>query len=288
MLPTPHLYIHIAKTAGTSLAHAVKRHWGDDNVAHQWVIPDEAQALRCASKPVIFGHLPYGFHQWFEGSEEWTYATFLRDPVQRVASLYRYHRSNTADPNHHFAASMTLAQWLEELSFGQDGMTAYVSGAIPGAWYNANDPVLQREHLGEQWYSPIRREQFVRAESNLERNIGFIGLTERYEDSLVLMEAMLGVRYYPSKRNVTQKHGRLPNDVPDADRQLIRSFNRWDIQLYQQAQELFERQVDAFGGERELQRAKSSLRKRALSVGVPVVDKIKERVKRFRQRWGIK
>jgi hypothetical protein len=252
-LPYPHLYVHIAKTAGTSLAEAVKISYGRRSVAHFWYVPTPEEARRGLGKRVIFGHLPYGFHQWLTETnvpDRYTYVTFLRDPVARVLSHYHYHRTRVEDVNHQRAKERDLVTWVREVSFGSNAMTAFLAGT--GMWWNADAELSSPQgSSGTDKKSPRRvtEADFEAARANL-LTFGFVGLTERFEDSLVLMREFLGLRSVrPAHENTGG--GERPT-VTATELEAIRLANRWDLELYEIAKRLFAAQVEAFGGEQRL------------------------------------
>ncbi len=80
-------------------------------------------------------------------------------------------------------------------------------------------------------------------QAHLQR-FGFVGLTERFDESIVMMKHFLGwrkLRYFVRK----QTRDRPSMDKVDpASLQLIRECNKFDLELYEFAQELFQRQID--------------------------------------------
>jgi hypothetical protein len=79
------------------------------------------------------------------------------------------------------------------------------------------------------------------------RRFGFVGLTERFDDSLVLMKHFLG---WTKLKYFTRKQTR---DKPSRDAidqrvlWLIEEHNWMDMELYRLAQELFQAQIDRIG-----------------------------------------
>ena len=83
-------------------------------------------------------------------------------------------------------------------------------------------------------------EMLPAAVHNLDEHFA-VGLTERFDASLIAMRELLGWRrpFYVS-RNV----GTRPNDVLHADtRELIAAYNALDVELYRHARERFELQI---------------------------------------------
>jgi hypothetical protein len=89
-----------------------------------------------------------------------------------------------------------------------------------------------------------------RAKVNLRERFLVVGLTERYDETLLLLSRALGWRaiFYYKRRNVTADQS---TDSPLSDRalQLIEERNRLDAELYRFAQQLFEEQVRRQGAE---------------------------------------
>ena len=66
-LKEPFLFIHIAKTGGTSLSNTIKMTW--DFFYHHWHTPPIQQiekVFQMKVPPVLGGHLCFGFHRWWE------------------------------------------------------------------------------------------------------------------------------------------------------------------------------------------------------------------------------
>ena len=98
----PHtiIFLHIPKTAGTTLHHIINRQYRQ----RQLYVYDNSRedALDAfinlspqtkASLKLIRGHLSYGLHEHLPGTH--SYFTFLRDPVDRVLSHYYYQFATT-------------------------------------------------------------------------------------------------------------------------------------------------------------------------------------------------
>ena len=79
---------------------------------------------------------------------------------------------------------------------------------------------------------------------NIER-YAWVGLTERFEESMLGMQAVTGVKYKPKvKANVTPKWRKVPHDFTDKDRRLVESYNVLDMELYKRAVDSFDRRLE--------------------------------------------
>lgn len=89
----PALFLHIQKTAGTSIIAAARRKYGNDMTSHGdcWGRPPGA----FSQIGFVSGHLGYNYAEsLFDGRYSFT---FLRNPIERVLSMYYFCRERDAN-----------------------------------------------------------------------------------------------------------------------------------------------------------------------------------------------
>jgi hypothetical protein len=173
------------------------------------IVPDTVK--RKLSHPgvrAVVGHFWFGVHQFVPGSP--TYITVLRDPVDRVLSLY-HHLTRPGG-----RMRMSLAEFLDSPPYREvdNDQTRRISGLEPA--------------LGG-----CTRETLERAKENLRQHFTVAGVTERFDETVLLMKRRLGwtkdVLYYPKNTNPD----RPPADtIPPATRDAILRWNELDAELY--------------------------------------------------------
>jgi hypothetical protein len=258
-LPTPHLFLHLPKTAGTSLSNALRLSHGQRRVLQFWLRPPSDAVVPVEGVRAIIGHLPWGFHAWLRdtpGAERYTYATVLREPIARTLSHYHYHRKKQDDPNHWIARELDLLEWVQTVPYASNVMTGWLAGLRHESWWHARAMGQPPDGGGTVTEADtavhVTEEHYERARARL-LEFGFVGLTERFAESLVLMRHVLGMRACtPPRSNVGPSRNPAPNDAEYA---AVRDANVWDIRLYALAQDLFRAQVEVFGGDEALRAA---------------------------------
>lgn len=107
--PKPAIFMHIQKTAGTSVVDLARGYYGSENVCshgdhlegfNEFPLKDkffthERIAARFGHLPFISGHFGYDFAKPFM-KDRFSF-TFLRDPVERVLSFYYFCKSRNPD-----------------------------------------------------------------------------------------------------------------------------------------------------------------------------------------------
>ncbi|MBI4259640.1 MAG: sulfotransferase family 2 domain-containing protein [Actinobacteria bacterium] len=182
--------------------------------------PERFRGLR-----ILFDHFWFGLHEHLPMPA--TYITLIRNPVERVLSLYHYRLKQGLDMSleRYVAAARDFQLW--------DGRTRRVAGRDP--------------HGGLVGQAPATEEMLEVAKENLVGSFSVVGVTERFDEALVLMNRELGWRLVPYDRyNVTR--GRISRgDLPPRVLSRIEELNRFDARLHAFAAELMERQIDSMG-----------------------------------------
>ena len=220
-LPTnPFIFLHVPKTAGTTLWLILRRQYSPravlrvDNDA-ELAAPMEAQ---WGEVRVLVGHLAYGCHRF---PRRPTYVTMLRDPLERILSLYGHWLRCTDTP-------LCLDDYLSMRDVGTDNcQTRMLAG-----------PEAQALPFGQ-----CDRAVFEEAKRHLTGNIAVAGLTERFDETLMLLERRFGWRlpcYVPE--NVGDNRIRREALPPSLLRR-IWEMTQWDRELYALAAARFEEQI---------------------------------------------
>lgn len=207
------LFVHIPKTAGTSLRHGVAEFLGKNRMVldygpkqaatsglvRRWCYRESRpEKFRAAfdsqGKKFLSGHIR--LTDYVGGFDLDNVAVFLRDPVQRVISEYRHYVR-------HYGYERSLEEFAETTAF-QNKQARALAGV------------------------PIQR-------------LGLVGLAERYEESLTRLNAHFG--WQVPSRNVNMGRKQLSDSyqVDKTTRCLLERNNPLDLALYNSACEYFER-----------------------------------------------
>jgi Sulfotransferase family len=177
---------------------------------------------------VMVGHVPYGLYREYLPADA-RYMTFLRDPVDRVLSHYYRHRprkqSKRELPGRVSGGKITTASLEEALA---EPPLAELSNLATR--FLCSDP----SPMGELPPSALEE-----AKANL-RKFVFVGIQERFEESIVLLQRTLGLGLVPYlNRHIGIDRPAL-DEIPAAQRRLIEKCNRLDAELYAFASDLFD------------------------------------------------
>ena len=209
------IFLHIPKTAGTTLRNIIYAQYGEARTApiyeeeSSFFSKEQFKQLidtRKDQADVIIGHIEYGFHQLLAGNRPYRYAALLRDPIKCCLSLYNHFK------NVHYSGSDIS---LLELIKGPHG----------GHFINLQTRII------------CGINDFNAAIDTIDREFALIGITERFNETLLLASHILGWRMIPYKRlNISTQWKinyieELKNDKRAMD--LLIDMNEIDIRLYE-------------------------------------------------------
>lgn len=181
---------------------------------------------RTFHRRVAIGHVPYGlFRAHLPGDTR--YVTILRDPLERVLSHYHAHMQRT--PRDERPRKVTADSLQEAI----DRRPPEICNLATRFLYGGVSP------LGE-----LPPGALDRAKANL-REFEFVGITERFHESAVLMRMTLGLPDVVYERRHVSEGRPSAVDIPEHQRRLITETNALDIDLYAFARSLFDERARA-------------------------------------------
>lgn len=206
------VFVHINKTAGTTLRYILRSSYGarhcDVEPWHgAWSDPPFSTAdlqrvrrlyPRLAS---IAGHRISGHVDLEEAGTDFRYVTFLREPIALCASRFQYQL------DYRKKQDLVFEEWIEK-DWVRDAQTQRIGGTT--------DP---RDAIAV-----------------IDRKKMFVGLTERFDESIVQLRALrapdLDIAYAPV--NVAKSSNVAKSLLADpAMRQMIVDANQADLELYE-------------------------------------------------------
>ena len=231
------IFLHIMKTAGTSLFKVLQQQYSKDLTFHyvptkegkrledfeQWP-QDRRDRLR-----FFHGHECYGVHEHLNPPSR--YMTMLRKPVNRVVSLYYFihHNPNRDIPVE--ARCPTLRSYLDaQLLCINNGQTRAIAG----------------EAASDFAFGECTSELLDIAKQNLAQFL-MVGTTERFDESLLVLKHVLGLDNILYSR--TNENLRKPKmeEMDPADIETIKTLNQLDEELYAYANQLLDEKIRQIG-----------------------------------------
>jgi hypothetical protein len=226
------IFLHIGKTAGTTLRVILRRQFRPSQVmlVRARMRPREETLTDFARLPeaerdrprLIMGHTVFGLHRYVPRPS--TYVTVLRRPVSLVLSQYNFVR-RTVDHRHHqvvTSRNMSLQEYIASgVSLEMDNsQTRAIAGDLSTPFGECTSQMLEA------------------AKDNLDRHFAVAGLTERFDETLLLLGKAFGWRrlhYVPA--NVSPRA--MGEQLEPATREAIEEQNRLDLDLYQHVGDRF-------------------------------------------------
>ncbi|MFL5768245.1 MAG: hypothetical protein ACJ758_10440 [Actinomycetota bacterium] len=250
------IFLHLGKTAGWTLSRVLNRNVSPNvrignppNTPHGFLSVEPIRTFASWPEPrrarfrLVSAHMVYGLHEHVPRPS--AYLTLLRKPVARAISGYHRVLETPTHRLHEAVAvrGMSLEDYLTSgVSLETDNsQTRAIAGDVDTPFGATSDELLQR------------------ALRNLDDHFPVVGLTERFDDLLLVLKRTYGwSNLLYVRANVTKKKA-AREEIPPSTIELIKDRNRLDEQLYANVSERFQTLVDADAGfERDLE----SFRKR--------------------------
>ncbi|TLM80011.1 sulfotransferase family 2 domain-containing protein [Microbulbifer harenosus] len=212
MSVSPLVFVHVPKTAGTSFRLGVDQFFGEDRVCRDY-------GAGSSDTSAIVNECLY------ERSDMWDFRL-------------KFEQSNYQFLTGHFGASRYMPAFpvVNMITFLRDPLQRTVSEyhhLVKHAGY---------EGSLEQFY---RSPQFINRQHNMFRGVhwaalGFVGITERYDESLDLLRDGFGLDVPRMESNTGRENWREPYRLSEDQEIEFRRLNAADIRLYNMARDQFD------------------------------------------------
>jgi hypothetical protein len=213
------IYLHIPKCAGSSMMDVLQRNYG----AGFYRVPNGGGWRRFHKLPegkrecitCLTGHIPWGLGRYVPGPHR--YAVMLRDPVERVASLYWFCRQFKKHKWHKLAMRSTLEQFATSRAFADldNGITRWLAARAD----------VGRLHIKQGLTSEDERLAMLHLQA---ASVGFV---ESFGHSVHNWSLEFGWEHTAFGYKQAIQH-RGPTRE---ERRLIAEYNRFDVALYEWA-----------------------------------------------------
>lgn len=218
------IYVHIPKTAGTSLRAMLEVYAGPehlfsaypgDNPSHahlkDWLKLPAATQMGCRA---TLGHYSFEAFDSIVLHPHKYFITFLRNPIDRVISLYKH--TLIAHPNY----INSNAKLIDFLNDSDEGIRIQI------------DNHQTRMVSGTPDEIPVTRDSYARALNNMSHKFGFVGLTEHFAQDVVTLAALVQANPPHERRNVSNDL-RTREHFSEEELNEIRRRNFFDFQIFE-------------------------------------------------------
>jgi hypothetical protein len=226
-------FSHIPKTAGMTFRTIVEDQFREEETCpatlNAQIKPIPAGEF--AKYRLFRGHLAYtNLPDLLPPDKRMINVTVLREPIARVISHYEYIRRMPGDPFYAAVKDMTLEEFAQKL---------------PAGSLKKN---LQTYYLAKLIQFDLSKlppdEIFELAKQSLDQ-CAFVGLVERFQDSLYLLSYIFGWNPIINTRRENAAKSKSPLDELSATTlAVLKENSAYDIELYQYAKDIFEQRFE--------------------------------------------
>lgn len=240
------LFLHVPKAAGTTLSGLLQEKYYREKfykpkIVYSMTSPEAVQSFKNMSLRrrgqfrLVQGHFPYGLQEYIP--RPYVYITMLREPVERVISLY-YYLYNT--PGNYL---------YETLRSNEMTLEDFLRSGISKEPYNHQVGLLSGVEDVE--WGAFSDQQYQQAELHMRDAFHVVGLSERFDETLILLNQVMKWGFSSNfflfdNLNITS--AKPPRaEIPPHVLSLIAEHNQLDSRLYEQAIRLFDERIENQG-----------------------------------------
>lgn len=204
-------FVHIPKTAGTSFRKAAEQYFSVEKVVYDYSISSPETSMLVQS----FVYEKCDVLELYQTAANQS-LKFLSGHVNAGKYIHLFEARNT-------------------LTFLRDPVQRVVS-----EYYH----FVRHNNYKSDLPSFYRKPQFINRQSKMLHGVpvealGFVGLTERYEQGLAILNHAYGTNIQSVSMNMGRKDKAAEYELPEEQLSEIRSLNEDDLQLYDHAKRLF-------------------------------------------------
>ena len=199
------------------------------------------RALKRYDIRAVVGHFSFGVHTYVK--RPWTYLTLLRNPVDRIVSLYHsccaYHMQRDEDTQLRKIVSSGIS--IEDF-------------VLHSSCREADNDQTRRISGLEPEFGACSISTLDKAKDNLRRYFSVVGVTEYFDETLILIKRMLGWAHDPLYLpGLVNEDRPATASLPQESINAILARNDLDTKLYEFAKELLYEKIADQGPDFDLE-----------------------------------
>lgn len=229
--------IHIPKTGGVTFKNILQKRYGKSlfYYINQSVSTPHAADKLCGvitngdkiewyGTKVIYGHFPYGLHEYIPRNIDYKYITFLRHPGDRLLSQHNYLLAGKRTEISNFMVWFGYSSHFFGANF-DNSLTRNLNGTF---------------HINNYHGVPekVSEEDYTLALENL-KSCFFVGTTETFDDDIKILSKLLNWGYIGEYTNVNvSKVKKSFLDLCDNDKNYLYETQSFDFRLWEEAKKI--------------------------------------------------
>lgn len=218
------IFLHVPKTAGSSMRGILYMNYKKSQIflaREMWKGNPNFHHLTDEQKRdilLLMGHMPFGLHRFLPG-ESFEYFTLLREPVDRIISLYKHIQRF---PDHHFAAEMKKHEY---------SLSDFFNLRLSPAFDNCQVRMLAEAM--DVPFGELTEDHLEAAKHNLEKYFPLAGVQDQFDEFILLLSARYRWRIpYYRRMKVNRNRDNNKTEISASEKSLILKYNALDEELY--------------------------------------------------------